>query len=157
MIEACKPGQKLEQPLNVKQNSATQLTQADTKQYYYWERYEDWERYLIVYGLVTTALFLIAAIIGAWRDSIYDRRRRRTRRKRTRSKEICPYGDVKQCPDHLRKVLAVAEVCSLVDEEDLTHRLMRYNNDQAILREVLTYKPLHNGTLATSDATNGIL
>ena len=70
---------------------------------------------------------------------------------------LCPNSNISLCPEHLQQMIAVIQICSLVDDEDLTNKIMRSNFDQAILRETVINHSLQNGKITTGNATNTIV
>ena len=70
---------------------------------------------------------------------------------------LCPTNQSLECPDHLKNIIAVLNTCSLIDDDDLTYRVMRINVDQAILRETVLHNPLRNGNNTPNNVTNTIM
>ena len=67
---------------------------------------------------------------------------------------LCPNSNITLCPEHLQQMIAAMYICSLLDDEDLTNKIMRRNFDQAILRETVINHPLRNGN---GNVTNTIV
>ena len=70
---------------------------------------------------------------------------------------LCPNSNITLCPEHLQRMITVVSICSLVDDEDLTNKIMRSNFDQAILRETVINPPVRNGMFTTNNRTNTIV
>ena len=137
--------------MKIKANDDTQLTQTDSRVIVvdmgFW--------YFL--GSVITATWLITGIglivyyVHKHNDKL------QYGPKNAEGRALCPNGNVEDCPEHLKILLAALEVCRGVDEEDLAQRLLRKNADLAILRETVINRAGGNLSITNYRGTNTIM
>lgn len=148
--EACKSNQPVAVPQIQKTKGGSQLIQEE-------DRLADIAVSILGVTLFIGGMILMGIAFGALRASLdsssktrrhhhyYYYRNRRTFHNRI-STFVCPNSQPMECPDYLKNIVTVLNTCSLVDDNDLTYRLMRNNFDQAVLRETLLHNTLRNGS-----------
>ena len=164
-IEGCKKPV----PLNVKANDATSLAKVDNREFDAVEEAKKWgTRFLIGAGVIV-GLALVSGItallvfFGLLKSASKSSNKGTTivlpplpaalKLDTDISRSLCPNGDVTKCPDHLQDIILAIKVCSLVDEDDLTHKIMRKNVDLGILREIVLSKHVRNDSSMNSHVT----
>ena len=163
-IEACKPDQKSELHLHGNENDHTKLSQTDSKSLRL-DQYNTMTLGYILASVIATTLLLtgIGLIVHFYKAGKSQSSHSRSNQGVTIqpdtkiSKALCPNGNVEDCPDHLKLLLVALEVCSAVDEEDLTQRLMRRDVDLAILRETVLNNPGRNASSTDNKGSNAIM